>query len=192
MRKDQQVGGNMLMFHVDFNMKRLGIRLKKRLVSMIQSQLFLLRDNNFIHGALSDLKLCRMFSFTKSCVTHCMKGNFQKIHNKGRLCINQIKVNYFYSTFYNTDCIKAALEIKQENSKINYDFCTFSSGRVFYSHSEDVYPSTWSRGWSVQSAHAWDEEDVEMSWLLAELFSLMHNGSARIRELPGCHRTPVC
>ncbi len=27
-RKDQQVGGNMLMFHVDVNMKRLGIRFK--------------------------------------------------------------------------------------------------------------------------------------------------------------------
>ncbi len=31
---------------------------------MIPSQLFHLRDNNFIQGALSDLKLCRMFSFT--------------------------------------------------------------------------------------------------------------------------------
>ncbi len=29
MRKDQQVGGNMLIFHVDVNMKRLGIRFKK-------------------------------------------------------------------------------------------------------------------------------------------------------------------
>ncbi len=28
----------------------------KRLVSMIQSRLFLLRDNDFIHGAFSDLK----------------------------------------------------------------------------------------------------------------------------------------
>ncbi len=27
-RKDQQVGGNMLMFHVDFNMKQFGICLK--------------------------------------------------------------------------------------------------------------------------------------------------------------------
>ncbi len=26
---------------------------------MIQSRLFLLRDNDFIHGALADLKLCR-------------------------------------------------------------------------------------------------------------------------------------
>ncbi len=33
---------------------------------MIQSRLFLLRDK--IHGALSDVKLCRMFSFTYSCV----------------------------------------------------------------------------------------------------------------------------
>ncbi len=45
---------NMLMFNVDVNMKRLGIRLKKRLVSMIQSRLFLLRDIHFIHSALWD------------------------------------------------------------------------------------------------------------------------------------------
>ncbi len=63
MRKDQQVGGNMLMFHVDVCMKRLGIRFKND-SSMIQSRLFPLRDNNFIHGALSDEKFCRMFSFT--------------------------------------------------------------------------------------------------------------------------------
>ncbi len=44
----------------------------------IQSPLFLLRDNNFIHSALSDLKFCRMFSFTLCCVTHCMTGHFQK------------------------------------------------------------------------------------------------------------------
>ncbi len=51
--------GNILMFHVDVNTKRLGICFKKRLLSMIQRRLFLLR-----HGALSDLKLWRMFSFT--------------------------------------------------------------------------------------------------------------------------------
>ncbi len=33
---------------------------------MIQSRLFLLKDNNFIHGALSDLKLCGMFSFIRA------------------------------------------------------------------------------------------------------------------------------
>ncbi len=54
----------MLMFHVDVNMKRLGIRFKKLQISMIQTPLFHLTDNNFIHGALSDLKFCRMFSFT--------------------------------------------------------------------------------------------------------------------------------
>ncbi len=45
------------------NMKRLGIRFKNDSFR-VQSRLFRLRDNNFIHGALSDLKLCRMFSFT--------------------------------------------------------------------------------------------------------------------------------
>ncbi len=48
----------MLMLHFDVSLKRLGFVFKKR------SRLFLLRDNNFINGALSDLKLCRMFSFT--------------------------------------------------------------------------------------------------------------------------------
>ncbi len=36
----------------------------KRLVSLTQSLHFLFKDNIFIHGALSDLKLFRMFSFT--------------------------------------------------------------------------------------------------------------------------------
>ncbi len=66
----------MLMFHVDVNMKRLGIHFKNY-SSMIQSQLFHLRDSKFTHGALSDSKLCRMFSFTLK-LLHCMKGNFQK------------------------------------------------------------------------------------------------------------------
>ncbi len=44
--KTNKWAGNMLMFHVDV-----------RLISMIQSRLFLLRANNFIQGALSDLKL---------------------------------------------------------------------------------------------------------------------------------------
>ncbi len=47
---------------------------------MIQSRLFLLRDNNFIHGALSDLKLCMMFSFTS-----LHERSFSKIHNRGTL-----------------------------------------------------------------------------------------------------------
>ncbi len=45
---------------------------------MIQSRLILLRDNNFTHGALLDLKRCKIFSFTYSFVTYCMKGHFQK------------------------------------------------------------------------------------------------------------------
>ncbi len=40
--------GNMLKFHVDVDMKWLGLVLKKRIVSMIQSQHCAL----FIHGAL--------------------------------------------------------------------------------------------------------------------------------------------
>ncbi len=48
---------------------------------MIQSRLFLLRDNNFIHGALSDLTLCRMFSFTYT----LHERSFSKIHNRGTL-----------------------------------------------------------------------------------------------------------
>ncbi len=63
----------MLMFHADVNMNRLKIRFKN---DSFQSRLFLLRDNNFIHGALLDLKLCRMFSFTYSC--YCMKDHFQR------------------------------------------------------------------------------------------------------------------
>ncbi len=45
---------------------------------MIQSRLILLRDKNFTHGALLDLKRCRIFSFTYSFVTYYMKGHFQK------------------------------------------------------------------------------------------------------------------
>ncbi len=43
-KKTNKWSGNMLMFHVDINMKRLGIRFKNN-VSMIQIRLFLLRDN---------------------------------------------------------------------------------------------------------------------------------------------------
>ncbi len=44
---------------------------------MIQSRLFLLRDSNVIHDALSDLQLCMMFN-SRRAVTHCMKDRFQK------------------------------------------------------------------------------------------------------------------
>ncbi len=64
----------MLIFHVDVKQ---GFILK----TMIQSRLFLLRDDNFIHGALSDLKLCRMFSFTYT----LHERSFSKIHNRGTL-----------------------------------------------------------------------------------------------------------
>ncbi len=59
-QKDQQVGG--LMFHVDGNANRLWIEVKK--LFQWFSRLFHLSENNFMHGALSDLKLCRMFLFT--------------------------------------------------------------------------------------------------------------------------------
>ncbi len=49
---------------------------------MIQSRLFLLRDNNFIHGALSDLKLCRIH--LELCYT-LHERSFSKIHNRGTL-----------------------------------------------------------------------------------------------------------
>ncbi len=56
--------GNMLMFHDDVKMKLLKIRfLKTTPFNDSESTLFFERQY-FIHGALSDLKLCRMFSFT--------------------------------------------------------------------------------------------------------------------------------
>ncbi len=71
-RKHQQVGGwyaNITWWHQH---ETVWDSFYKRLVSKIQSRLFLVRDNNFI---LSDLKLCRIFLFTQSCVTHCMKAH---------------------------------------------------------------------------------------------------------------------
>ncbi len=50
----------MLMLHVDVNMKQLGFLLKTTRFNDSESTLSS-RDNNFIHGALSDLKLCRIF-----------------------------------------------------------------------------------------------------------------------------------
>ncbi len=49
-QRDQQVGCNMLMFHVEVTSKR------------VHSFFW----ENFIHGSLSDLKLCRMFSFMQA------------------------------------------------------------------------------------------------------------------------------
>ncbi len=49
---------------------------------MIQSRLFLLRDNNFIHGALSDLK--DVFIHLELCYT-LHERSFSKIHNRGTL-----------------------------------------------------------------------------------------------------------
>ncbi len=51
---------------------------------MIQSRLFLVRDNNFIHGALSDLKLQDIFIHLQLCYTLHEKL-FSKIHNRGTL-----------------------------------------------------------------------------------------------------------
>ncbi len=47
--------GNMLMFHFDINMKRLKIRFKNDSFQWFRVD-SLLRDNNFIHSAHSDLK----------------------------------------------------------------------------------------------------------------------------------------
>ncbi len=55
----------MLMFLFDINMKRFGICFKKTTCfDDSESTISFERDNIFIHGALSDLKLCRMCSFT--------------------------------------------------------------------------------------------------------------------------------
>ncbi len=62
-QKDQQVGG--LMFHVDGNANQLWIEVKK--LFQWFSRLFHLSENNFMHGALSDLKLCRMFLLANFC-----------------------------------------------------------------------------------------------------------------------------
>ncbi len=51
---------------------------------MIQSRLFLLRDSNFIHGALSNLKLQNVFIHLELCYTP-HESSFSKIHNRGTL-----------------------------------------------------------------------------------------------------------
>ncbi len=58
-----QVCGQYANFHFDINLKWRGIHLKMTRLNDSESTLFL-RDNNFKYGALSDLKLCRAFSFT--------------------------------------------------------------------------------------------------------------------------------
>ncbi len=45
--------------------------------------LFFYIDNNFIYRALSASKLCRKIVFTYFYMTHCMKGNILKRHNRG-------------------------------------------------------------------------------------------------------------
>ncbi len=55
--------GNMLMFHVDISMKRLGIHFKNDSFQWFRVDSFFW-ETITLHGALSDLKLCRMFSFT--------------------------------------------------------------------------------------------------------------------------------
>ncbi len=62
--KTNKWAGNMLM------LKRLGIHFKNDSYQGFRV--------DSLHGALSDFKLCRMLSFSKSCVKHSMKGNSQK------------------------------------------------------------------------------------------------------------------
>ncbi len=57
-------GQNTLSFSYSFSYIFIFTLLAQWLISMIESRLFLLRDYNFIDGALSYLQLCRMFSFT--------------------------------------------------------------------------------------------------------------------------------
>ncbi len=59
----------MLMIHVDVKQ---GLVLKTTRFNDSESTLS--RDDNFIHGALSDLTLCRCFYS----LTHCMKDHLQK------------------------------------------------------------------------------------------------------------------
>ncbi len=68
---------------VHVNMKLFGIRFKKNLFQWFRVDSFFwetitVYTNNFIHGALSDIKLCRLFSWTYSCVTHCTKAHLKK------------------------------------------------------------------------------------------------------------------
>ncbi len=63
-RTDQQVGRQYATVSCWLQHETAWDLLEKRPISMIQSRLFLLRDNDFIYGALSDLKFCRMFPFT--------------------------------------------------------------------------------------------------------------------------------
>ncbi len=54
---------------------------------MIQSRLFLLSDDNFIHGALSDLKVNYIFIHLE--LFHCMKGhlkNASKVTKELKTC----------------------------------------------------------------------------------------------------------
>ncbi len=57
-------------------------------------------ENNFIHSALSELKLCRMFSFTSSCVTHCMKGHFQNPQYEALKKSWNVENSYIWDNFF--------------------------------------------------------------------------------------------
>ncbi len=77
----QQVG-RQYVFHFDVNLKRLGI-----CIHYIKSRLFLLRDNIFIHGALSDFKLEWVY-FKKSYFVFSLLENNIVIQylNRFKLC----------------------------------------------------------------------------------------------------------
>ncbi len=80
--------------------------IEKWLVSMIQSRLFLLRDNNYTRCTFRFKTLQDVFihlELTKNwihCVTHCMKGNFSKIHNWGTLRIFLLRTTHHWKVFW--------------------------------------------------------------------------------------------
>ncbi len=81
----QQVGGQYV-FHFDVNLKRLGI-----CIQLFKSRLFLLRDNIFIHGALSDFKL-EWVSLKKSYFVFSLLENNVAIQYLNRFKLSVLKV----------------------------------------------------------------------------------------------------
>ncbi len=85
MRKDQQVGGQCANVSCWHQHETSWYSFKKRLVLMIQSRLFLLRDNNFTHGATFRFKTLQdVFIHLELCYT-LHERSFSKIHNRGTL-----------------------------------------------------------------------------------------------------------
>ncbi len=110
--KTHKWAGNMLMFHVDVNKKRLGIHFKNDSFRWF-------RVDSFFWETITLYTV-----HFQSCVTHCMKGN-QKIHNRGtlnsNLMVSEIWQNF---TFYCTFLKLLFISIVQK-----YFFCRILSNR---------------------------------------------------------------